>query len=245
MEIDKVKLIVIIFGAIIVFLLATRNKGYQFDTLGPANVSNQESTGKQNINQQNGTGNIAHNHNMMAGTASEAPPVVVSPIDQLYAESLKSLQKFESFARLSVPLEDSRFFFTELDLVEDRMIGTYGSSGDSGDSLAILATDMNVNERMVKEYLKEYADELPSLRRKSVQWEAKPQSFEAIQGSGLAAAKVWKGASPDGLIHVAVWIPREDKKGHYAFIYSTPNAQDLDNDGFFDELYAKLKALPE
>ncbi|MCO5113626.1 MAG: hypothetical protein M9899_05580 [Bdellovibrionaceae bacterium] len=228
-------------------MLVSRNKAYQFDTSSPTNVSNQETKNKQK-NVSDEVVDVVLNddvkHLVLHGNPSKNP-ITESALDRLQEASYKSLKKFESTSRLSVSFEDTRFYFTDLDLEEDRMIGTFGLSGPSGESLAMLATDMNVNERMVKEYIKDYADEFPSLRRKSVQWDAKPQTFGAIKDSGLADATVWRGSSPDGLVHVAVWIPREDKKGHYAFIYSTPNVQDLENDGFFDNLYAKLKALPE
>lgn len=247
MKIDKVKLIAFIFGVIIVFLLVTRPKSYQFDTNTAVNVSDPHIS-RISKKLDNTVVDVQFNDevkDILVGKMKPEPTQIVSPREHLERESRRSLERFETVSRLSVDFDDGRFFFTDLDLEEDRMIGTYGFNGHGGESLAMLATDMKVTESLFNQYIRDYADEFPSLRKKAVRWDKAPVVFGSMKDSGLADAKVWRGASPDGLAHVAVWIPRADDKGHYGFIYSTPNPQDLENDGFFDNLYSKLKALPE
>lgn len=246
MKIDKVKLIAFVFGTIIIFLIATRKSNDQFDTVAEPVGSNQDGISKQNnIDSNSGTRLDGQTQAANPQPAVQKPPEVRSPLEQLREPSQRSLMKFQNIARLQVDFTDARFFFTDLDHEEDRVIGTYGLSSGTGESLAMLATDMKIDENLVRRFFTDYADEFPSLRKKAVRWQPTSENFGAMENSGLSDAKVWRGYSPDGLIHVAVWVPRQDQKGHYAFLYSTPNEKDLDNDGFFDSLYSKLKALPE
>lgn len=244
MKFDKVNLLVIILAlAVIILLVKDWYKGRN-DTVTIGDVSFQNDHYDKQGTPKKNTGIIVPDAQELKEIwASGKTNSVQNQVEQIRSAATKSLDEFKEIARIDFELSQS-MHFTKLDLEHDRIIGTYGISNGRTDSLAVLATDTRVTEKLVMAYLRDYADELPNLRRKRVVWGQQPEAFPPVEGSGLSGAKVWLGNSADGSTYAAAYFERLDRKGHYVFVYSNINPNAFENDGFFDGLYSTLKAVP-
>lgn len=247
MNLSKVNFLTVLLAVLVVFLLIKDRLKDQNESPAATTVSQQDSPNVPPT-QANSLGS--------SGSAIPDMPKRKRPLHGNYrADSIeyvnaleekgeRAFKEFKKRARLNLKLGE-KFIFTPLDLTEDRVIGTYGSSPTDESGIAMFATDMNISEKEAKLFLQQYTDEIPNMKRKDIRWQWDAQVFPPTPDSGLREAKIWRGQVPaTGEVFAAVYIDREDRKGKYLFVYSHENPDVLENDGYFDEIYADLKALP-
>lgn len=244
MKFDKVNFLVVILAlAVIILLIKDKFKGDN-ETILINDVAFQDNHyDKGGAPKQNSGVTTPDPDELKKLWASEKKTTSTNQLSRIVGASTKDLKEFKEQARVNFDLS-KEMNFAKLDLEHDRMIGTFGVTNSKDEGLAILATDTRVNDRLLMAYLRDYADELPNLRGKKVTWSKQPEVFPQMEGSGLSGAKIWLGQGIDGKPVAAAYVERLDRKGHYVFVYSTNNVQSLQNDGFFDEIYSTLKAVP-
>jgi len=125
--------------------------------------------------------------------------------------------------------------YTKLDLTIDGVAGEFGKSADGKSGVSVFATDRKeFNENSIKTFLDTSSDEIPNLKNISVRWKDTPERAPAPAASGIKEAKIWTGSDSQGNSYAAAYLPREDGKGSYLFVYNTTGRGVYENDGTFD-----------
>ncbi len=158
-------------------------------------------------------------------------------------QSAEVLAKFSTAAKIQFQAP-VKMNFRNLDLQDDALVGTYGTSGDLKTGLAVVASELRPTDQMVGSFLRESAAEIPSLSKKDISWSEEPKSFPAPKFSGLLDAKVWVGEDTRGNSYAAAMLPRSDGRGSYLFIYNSPGKQMFENDDYFEKLFSEIKVSP-
>ncbi|MGZ3796149.1 MAG: hypothetical protein ACXVB1_07290 [Pseudobdellovibrionaceae bacterium] len=162
-----------------------------------------------------------------------------NPLD---VQSEAKLKEFRQIAKLEFK-PPAKMRFMKLDLVDEGIEGTYGSTNDGKSGLAVLASSQLIGEDAVRNFLQSSSDEIPSLKNKNVNWKEKPEHFPAPEGSGISEAKVWTGTDASGNSFAAALLSRQDRSGTYFFIYNTHGKGVFENEGYFDKVFSDIKAL--
>lgn len=170
------------------------------------------------------------------------PEPVLSAKDRLSALSAESVSEFSRTAHIELEPPGS-FKFHSLDL-EDGFAGIYGVDSGQGAKLTGLAYNQVATEEQVVAFLKSDADSFPNLANNPIAQMSAPEKLPPPNlESGFSGASVWNGKLQNGDSVAAVLIERADKKGSYLFVLSGPDAYFKNNDGAFDSIYERAKAL--
>ena len=102
------------------------------------------------------------------------------------------------------------------------------------------------NFKEVEKYLKEDINTIPNLNGKKIVSLGKPQSIpEAKNRKGIGDIQVAKAKLAKGeTAHLAI-VNRKDGKGSYIFVYTAPGGKLENNDGYVEQIFNTLRALPQ
>lgn len=240
------KEIIYIVTALILGYIIFGSKGRKSLKPPETSVSQNESPNKQSVGRPPGAlPSVAEvEAQLQAKNPKQAAPVVV-PIgngEGPEAFSAKNLQAFKSAAKLEFTAPQ-KMTFSELDMSDQDVAGTYGLSSDGKSGLAVLATTRQPDEGTVKKFLETERDQIPNLKNKHVNWAEAAETFPAPAASGLSDAKVWTGTDASGNGFAAVLLLRKDGQGSYVFVYNSKGQEIFENDGYFEKVFGDVKAV--
>ncbi len=158
--------------------------------------------------------------------------------------STETVQAFSSSAFIDVPLPKN-FNYSKLDL-PDGFEGIYGVDDVSKAKVTGLAYKNTASAEQVSEFLKTDADSIPNLSKTPIYSMTPPQDLPPPPAnSGFSKGTLWNGMLNNGESVAVVYMERADHKGSYLFVLSAPGDYFSKNDGAFDSLYDKARALNE
>ena len=175
-------------------------------------------------------------------TAAAYVPTAPPPEQVIEERSRKAIHQFTQEAHLKFD-PPGNIKFVPLD-TDEGFIGMYGEDSVQNAKVTGLAHSRDVPPDQVSIFKTE-PDAFPNLARNKI---ARLSPAEELPppppGSGLSKGTIWTGTLENGDSVNAVYLQRSDKRGSYLFVLSGPEKYFINNDGAFDDLYEKVKALP-
>lgn len=181
-----------------------------------------------------------------ASQIRRAPPRPPTPtIHEMKANTSKAtIESFTKEAHISVPLPGN-FTYNKLDMPEG-FAGIYGVDGNKGARVTGLAYNRTATPDQVTEFLKTDSDSIPNISQNKVGHISAPEPLPPpAPNSGFSKGTMWNGKLENGDDVAIVYIERADQKGSYLFVLSAPGQYFRNNDGAFDGLYEKARALDQ
>lgn len=152
-------------------------------------------------------------------------------------------RRFKKTARVSLSWPQD-LSYTEVD-GEDGVKTIHGYNPQTGVSLDALARPRPTDLSEIKKYVTQNDLYIPGLNGQKVRGLHKVNGLEEIpKKPGIGSIELLQGSTKSGDKVVFALINREDKKGSYLFVYTGPQKQFDQNDGYFEKLYQDLKVLP-
>lgn len=178
------------------------------------------------------------------GTAPRAydRPVIPTGKEIVRTVSQESITSFAKEAQIELQMPGS-FEYTTLN-TDEGFAGIYGEDSQQNAKLTGLAYNKVATPQQVTAFLKEDADSIPNIAQNPISQMGGPQTLPPPPPeSGFSGGTLWNGKLANGESVAAVYIERADKQGSYLFVLSGPDAYFNNNDGAFDSVYEKAKAL--
>lgn len=190
-----------------------------------------------------------HNKNRVhLGTQRRSPPIprpAVPTFREVQAQkSAAAVKSFTKEAFIQVPMPGN-FNYSTLDLPEG-FAGIYGFDAHTKARVTGLAYKNVATPDQVASFLKTDGDSIPNIAQNPVSHLSEPQTLPPPSSpNGLSGGTLWNGVLQNGDQVAVVYVEREDKRGSYMFVLSGSHTYFEKNDGAFDSLYDKARALNE
>lgn len=165
-----------------------------------------------------------------------------SPQQVIENRSRKNIASFktETYLEFNAP---KSFQFAKLEL-EDNFAGIYGEDARQNAKITGLAYKGNATVNDAAKFLRTDADSFPNLAKNPiVKFDDKKSLPKPSEDSGFSSGTLLTGTLRNGDSMAAIFMERADKQGVYMFVISGPQTFFQQNDGAFDSIYDKAKAL--